>query len=181
MSATIWFTAAAVVATVTFVTKTAIDVWLALRRRKHLISALRAYLLHVLEEQLQWETKGEGFDLKALEERVENGEDGYTPFILYDSTVGFSLQDVRREYGFLMADDMRKIVRYITAENYVNSIFDGLRTEYVRGFPRERKILVLRELRAAMDDLTSRLQDANDAVEKIAAQTTVQQLRYALW
>lgn len=181
MVLSIWFTAAAVVATATFIAKTVIDVWLALRRRKHLISALRAYLVHVLEEQLHWESKGEGFDLSVLEERVEDGGEGYTPYILYDSTVGFSLQDIRHEYGFLRGDDMRKIVRYITAENYVNSIFEGLRTEYVRGFSRARKILVLRELRAAMDDMTGRLKEANDAVEKLAAQTFFQQLRYALW
>jgi len=181
MSVTVWFTAAAVVAVVTFTAKTGIDVWLALRRRKHLISALRAYLVHVQEEQLHWDNKEEGFDLKWLEEKVEDGLEGYTPYIFYDTTVGFSLQDIRREYGFLMGEDMRKIVRYITAENYVNSILDGLRTEYIRGFSRERKVLVLRELRAAMNDMAGRLKDANDAVDKIAAHSTFQQLKYALW
>lgn len=181
MLASVWFTAAAVVATATFVTKTAIDVWLALRRRKHLISALRAYLLHVLEEQRHWNNREARFDFKAAADKIGDGDEGHTPFILYDPTVGFSLQDIRREYGFLMADDMRKIVRYITAENYVNSILECLRTPYVRGFSRERKLLVYGELEKATEDMTHRLQDASDAVEKIAAQTTVQQLRYALW
>lgn len=181
MVLSIWFTAAAVVATATFIAKIAIDVWLALRRRKHLISALRAYLVHVRDEQRHWNNREARFDFEAAANKVEDGEDGYTPYILYDPTVGFSLQDIRREYGFLMADDMQKIVRYITAENYVNSILDGLRTEYIRGFSRERKLLVWDELEKATKDMTHRLQDANDAVEKIAAQTTVQQLRYALW
>ncbi|MDD9821686.1 MAG: hypothetical protein OXU98_02215 [Gammaproteobacteria bacterium] len=181
MSVTIGVTVAALAAAVTFIAKNAIDVWLALRRRKHLVSALRAYLVHVQDEQRHWDSKEEGFDLEMLEEQVEDGDDGYTPYIFYDPTVGFSLQDIRREYGFFRNDDMRKIVRYITAENYVNSIFDGLRTEYIRGFSRERKVLVLRELRAAMEDMAVRLKEANDAVEKIAAQSAFQQLRYALW
>jgi len=178
---TIWFTAAAVVATATFITKTVIDVWLALRRRKHLISALRAYLVHVREEQRHWDNREEGFDFKALEKQVGDGSEGYTPYIFYDSTVGFSLQDIRREYGFLMTDDMRKIVRYISAENYVNSILDSMRTEYIRGFSRDRKIIVLRILESAMSDMADSLKEANDAVEKLAAQTFFQQLRYALW
>jgi len=178
---TIWFTAAAVVATATFITKTVIDVWLALRRRKHLISALRAYLVHVRDEQRHWDNREARFDFEAAASKVEGGKDGYTPYILYDPTVGFSLQDVRREYGFLMAEDMQKIVRYITAENYVNSILESLRSEYVRSFSRERKLLVYSELEKATNDMTRRLQDASEAVEKIAAQTTIQQLRYALW
>jgi len=177
----IWFTAAAVVATATFIAKTVIDVWLALRRRKHLISALRAYLLHARDEQQHWNNREARFDFDAAANNIEGGAEGYTPYILYDPTVGFSLQDIRREYGFLMAEDMRKIVRYITAENYVNSILESLRTEYVRGFSRERKLLVYGELKKATQDMTHRLQDANEAVEKIAAQTIVQQLRYALW
>lgn len=181
MSVTIGVTVAALAAAVTFIAKNAIDVWLALRRRKHLVSALRAYLAHVLEEQKYWNNEEARFDFNAAAKQVESGEEGYTPYILYDPTVGFSLQDIRREYGFLRNDDMRKIVRYITAENYVNSILDGLRTEYVRGFSRDRKLLVWDELEKATKDMTRRLKEANDAVEKIAAQTTLQQLMYALW
>ena len=181
MSVTIGVTVAALAAAITFIAKNAIDVWLALRRRKHLVSALRAYLVHVQDEQRHWNNREARFDFETIANKIGGGEEGHTPYILYDPTVGFSLQDIRREYGFLRNDDMRKIVRYITAENYVNSILDGLRTEYVRGFSRERKLLVWGELEKATKDMTHRLKDANDAVEKIAAQTTLQQLRYALW
>ena len=73
---------------------------------------------------------------------------------------------------------MGKVVECITAENYLFAFYKELRTEYVRGFSSERKIKFLEQLKKALDNAVDLSKATHEALESLAAQTSVAQLKY---
>ena len=150
-----WLTATAVVAVIVFLGKSMIGGIMELQRRKHLRKALKSFVdqasdkYNAAVENLDEDKKDE------VEQKITDtagGEEGYTPYILYDSLVGFSVNDIRRDYGFLEGDLMDATIRYITAENYLHSICAELRTEYVRKFSQDRKIGIFHQYITALEN-----------------------------
>ena len=123
-----------------------------LQRRKHLLSALEAYITDSAKGyELRLDNKKHIFEFEKVIKRIE-GDKEYTPYCMYSSE-GISLRDIRREYSFLKSEDMRTVVQYTTAENYLYSIFESLTTEYVRGFSPDRKIALTAELERVLMDV----------------------------
>ncbi len=107
--------------------------------------------------------------------------DDYTPYILFDPVVGFSLQDIRQEYGFLDNDVMRQVVRYLTAENYIQSICNESKSEYVRGFPKERKVKFLEAYDDALHDVRAQAGKAEKLMDEMAGRSRIIHIRKALF
>ncbi len=169
-----WLTASAVVAGIIFVLKILTDMWLELQRKKHLCSALSVYI----ERMNKYLCKAqETFNFDDLKQKIENDE-RFTPYAVYDSTEGLSLRDILVDYGFLDSKTMGKVVECITAENYLFAFYKELRTEYVRGFSSERKIKFLEQLKKALDNAVDLSKATHEALESLAGQTSVAQLKY---
>ena len=169
--------AAALTAIVIFILKIGIDIWVELGRRMHLCNALYAYVSNASE---RYETVVGAFNFDAVKQMIEERDD-YTPYILFDPVVGFSLQDIRQEYGFLDNDVMRQVVRYLTAENYIQSICNESKSEYVRGFPKERKVKFLEVYDDALHDVRVQAGKAEELMDEMAGRSRIIHIRKALF
>ncbi len=171
-----WITAAAVVASGTFILKTFISVWVGLEKRIHLCSALNSY---VADAYYRNKKSLENFSLENIKAAIDSS-DGYTPYIPFDPRGGFSIQDVRQEYGFLDSDAMDAIVTYLNAESYIQSMCEELKSEYIRSFPQERKHGFMDEYESALNEAVSTAKIASEKISAIAARGKMEHIKNAL-
>ena len=122
------------------------------RRQGRLRSFLGVYTEYAMDEIRDATV---ATDFGDLRQRMRDDEN-YTPYFTYDSNTGITLQDISKEYSFLEGDLMAAVVRYLTAENYLNLLCMEIRTDYVRGargFASERKLAFLDELEKTFGDV----------------------------
>ena len=150
-----WLTATAVVAVIVFLGKSMIGGMMELQRRKHLRKALKSYVDQASDK---YNAAVKDLDADKVKQKIidtADDEEGYTPYIPYDPLVGFSVNDIRRDYGFLKDDLMDATIRYVTSESFLCSICADFRTEYVRKFAQELKIGLLDQYITALKDASS--------------------------
>ena len=156
-------TASAVIAVVIFILKISVDVWNEWQRRKHLRSALRAYIEFTNQDLVDVQKRT---DFHELERKIREDK-GFTPYGVYSTAEVLSPRDVILNYGFLGSKVMKEVIEQMTTLDYLYSFYKEFRTEYVRGFSPERKIKMLGELKRALKDAVKQSEKAHKSIKQL--------------
>ena len=155
-------TASAVIAVVIFILKISVDVWNEWQRRKHLRSALRAYIEHTNKYLVETQKRT---DFDKLERKIREDK-AFTPYGVYSTAEVLSPRDVILNYGFLGSKVMKEVIDQLASLDYLHSYYKECRTEYVRGFSPERKIQILVEWKHALEDAVMQSEKAKNQLNK---------------